>query len=99
MAEAAVVTSQPDTSAQPAVGELDESRWLLVSRLPCRLTVELPVPGFRLGDLLKLSSGHLAATACHVSQDLPLRINGTLIGWGEFESVAQHLAIRITQLA
>jgi len=95
MGELTAVSNQTQANG----GELDESRWLAVSRLPCRLSVELPVPRFRLGDVLNLSIGHLAATTCHVSQDVPLRINGTLIGWGEFESIAQRLAVRITQLA
>ena len=91
--------TQPAAVDASAGTEFDEARWLPALRLPCRLTVELPVPQFRVTDLLNLSAGELAATELPISKDLPLKINGTLIGWGEFEAVHQRLAVRVTQLA
>jgi len=69
-----------------------------VLELPCQLTVDLVLPGFRLSDFLKLQVGSVAGTSWRITQDVPLRINGTLIAWGEFEGAGQRLAVRVTEL-
>ncbi len=79
--------------------ELEESRWASVLRLPCQLTVDLSLPGFKVADLLKLQSGSVVSTNWRVGHDVPLRINGTLVGWSEFEVVGNRLAVRLTELA
>lgn len=66
--------------------------------LPCTLTVELPVVKFTVRDLMKLSPGSVVETAFHQSSDLPLRVNGQLVGWTEFEVVGERLAVRLTDL-
>jgi flagellar motor switch protein FliN/FliY len=38
-------------------------------------------------------------TSCHQSMDIPLRVNGLLLAWTEFEVVGERLAARITDLA
>jgi len=75
-----------------------EERWQPVLGLPCELSVELPVPSFRIADLLKLRVGSVINTGWHLGDDVPLRINGTLIGWSEFEVVNERLAVRLTEL-
>jgi flagellar motor switch/type III secretory pathway protein FliN len=67
--------------------------------LPCRLTLDLPLVQFTIGDLLKMTVGSIVATACHHTGDVPLRVNGQLIGWTEFEVLGEKLAVRITELA
>jgi flagellar motor switch/type III secretory pathway protein FliN len=67
--------------------------------LPCRLTLQIPVTGFSVGDLLRLNVGSIITTPCHYTHDVPLRVNGLLIGWTEFEVIADRLAVRITELA
>jgi flagellar motor switch protein FliN len=74
-------------------------RWLRVEALPCLLTVEIPMPGFTVGDLLRLERGRIVASRWTVGQDVPLRINDELIAWSEFEVVQNHLAVRLTELA
>ena len=71
-------------------------RWLW---LPCTLTVDLRVVNFTVGDLLRLHQGATVETACHQTSDLPLRVNGRLMGWTEFEVVGEQLAVRLTDLA
>jgi flagellar motor switch/type III secretory pathway protein FliN len=86
--------------AQPFVMEpistqdhpLDSLPWL-----PCTLTLELPVVHFTIADLLALKEGSIVETACHSTSDVPLRVNQLLIGWTEFESVGDRLAVRITE--
>lgn len=69
---------------------LDSMPWL-----PCTLTLEVPVPGFTLADLMMLIEGSIVATACHQTSDVPLRVNQLLIGWTEFEVIDDQLAVRI----
>lgn len=67
--------------------------------LPCTLAVDLPVIRFRVRDLLCLTKGSVVETAYHQSSDLPLRVNGQLVGWTEFEVVGDRLAVRLTDLS
>lgn len=73
--------------------------WARVESLPCLLTVEIPVPGFTVADLVHLAPGRIIATRWTVGLDVPLRINGELIAWSEFEIVQKSLAVRLTELA
>lgn len=83
-------------AANPASGEdlLDTMPWL-----PCDLSLELPVVGFTIGDLLALREGSIVETACHHTSDVPLRVNKTLIGWTEFDVIDDRLAVRLTEQA
>lgn len=102
MAAAPASALSPASAEKPRpaeTGESDESRWQPVLGLPCRLTVDLRLPNFKVADLLRLQPGKVMATRWRVSRDLPLRINGVLIGWGEFEGSGNHLAVRVTELA
>jgi len=83
-----------DPAADPFAG-----RWLRVDALPCLLSIEIPVPGFRVADLVQLVPGRIIATRWTVGQDVPLRINGELIAWSEFEVVQNRVAVRLTELA
>jgi flagellar motor switch/type III secretory pathway protein FliN len=67
--------------------------------LPCTLALDLPVVNFTVGDLLSLVVGSIVETAYHQSADLPLRVNGQLVGWTEFEVVGERLAVRLTDLS
>ena len=73
--------------------------WLRVEALPCVLTVEVSVPGFTVSDLVHLEPGRIIASRWIVGQDVPLRVNGELIAWSEFEVVQNRLAVRLTELA
>jgi hypothetical protein len=50
-------------------------------------------------DLLNLTNGSIVETTYHQSSDLPLRVNGQLVGWTEFEVVGERLAVRLTDLS
>jgi flagellar motor switch protein FliN/FliY len=71
----------------------------LLPWLPCTLVLEIPVVRFTVGDLLNLNNGSIVETAYHQSSDLPLRVNGQLVGWTEFEVVGERLAVRLTDLS
>jgi flagellar motor switch/type III secretory pathway protein FliN len=85
----------PHTADQPQ--ERDPGEFL--PWLPCTLALDLPVTNFTVGDLLSLTSGSIVETAYHQSSDLPLRVNGQLVGWTEFEVVGERLAVRLTDLS
>jgi flagellar motor switch protein FliN len=81
------------------VADPSAERWLRVEPLPCLLIIEISVPGFTVADLVRLVPGRIIATRWTVGQDVPLRVNGELIAWSEFEVVQNRLAVRLTELA
>jgi len=52
-----------------------------------------------VGDLLSLRKGSVVLTATPVANDIPLRVNKILLGWGRFEVVNDRLAVRVMELA
>ena len=76
-----------------------EAQWNPVIGLSCELTVELPLPDFKIADLLKLGEGSVIDAHWRLGRDAPLRLNATLIGWIEFEAMGDNLAARLTELA
>jgi flagellar motor switch/type III secretory pathway protein FliN len=83
-----------------AGGETEEDkRWKPVLGLPCELSVDLPLPGFKIADLLQLRAGSVIEAHWRLGRDVPLRLNGTLLGWIEFEVMGNSLAVRLTELA
>ncbi len=102
MAAAATQTPAPtagDKSRGATEAESEDPRWKPVLDLPCQLTVDLPLPNFKVADFLRLQPGSVMATGWRLTRDVPLRVNGTLIGWGEFEGAGNRLAVRVTELA
>jgi len=84
-----------DREAGPShIDGLDSMPWL-----PCTLSLEVPVVRFTIADLLSLSKGAVVETSCHHTSDVPLRVNGVLVGWTEFEVVGDRLAVRLTEEA
>ena len=101
----AVNTTKPAIETKPAQGlqlvekhqERDPAE--VLPWLPCTLALDIPVVKFTVGDLLRLTRGSVVETAYHQSSDLPLRVNGQLVGWTEFEVVGDRLAVRLTDLS
>jgi len=88
----------PD-SESPIPHPTQEYFWEFVHDLPCHISVEVPVPGFRARDLLRLRRRAIIDAQWSKGTDVPLRVNGELIGWAEFEVVGDRLAARLTELA
>ena len=94
-ARMAPVQPQAEAPAPKSVtSPIDAYEWLC-----CKTTAEIGVPKFTVGDLLKLRKGDVVRTATPVANDIPVRINQTLLGWGRFEAVNDRRAVRITELA
>jgi len=96
MATAQVAPAQTDTPPAPesANNPIEAYHWLR-----CKTTAEVAVPKFTVGDLLSLRKGSVVLTTTPVANDIPLRVNKILLGWGRFEVVNERLAVRITELA
>lgn len=75
-----------------------EDKWRQLSWLPCDLTLDLPVGHFSVSDLLQLRVGAVIETCYSRGAEIPLRANGELIGWAEFEAVGGHIGVRVTEL-
>ncbi len=67
--------------------------------LPCRLRVETPVASFTVADLLSLSPDSIVRSSHKEGSPALVRVNGQVIGWGEFDVVEDSLAVRLTELA
>lgn len=85
---------EPASNLNPAKDPIEAYGWF-----PCLLSLEVPVSRFTVGDLLRLRVGSIVETSSHHASDIPLRANGLLIGWTEFEVIGNRVAVRITELA
>lgn len=94
-----MIKAKPAITPQPMERSLEPDPIESLPWLPCTLALDLPVVRFTVADLLSLESGSIVETAYHQSSDLPLRVNGQLVGWTEFEVVGERLAVRLTDLS
>jgi flagellar motor switch/type III secretory pathway protein FliN len=97
MPEAA--TQAAVATPQPAPVKDDELRWKQVMGLACDVAVEIPVPEFTVKKLLKMETKMVVESKWVTSANLPLKVNGELIAWCEFEVLGNKLAVRLTELA
>ena len=72
--------------------------WPVLDWLPIVLQVGLPVPNFRVRDLLSLESGSLVVTKWPNGDDLPLSAGSVQLAWVDMETVEQQMAVRLTRL-
>jgi len=77
----------------------NDARWKRAMDLPCSVSVEVPVAGFTVRDLLKLSSLPVLGSAWPKLANLPVRVNGERIAWCELEAAGSRVAIRLTEIA
>jgi flagellar motor switch/type III secretory pathway protein FliN len=97
----AAVQLAKETQPEPAAPTTDVPKELAESLgwLPCQMSIEIPIVNFTVGDLLRLGKESIVETACPSTGDVPLRANGLLVAWTEFEVMGNRLAARITELA
>lgn len=79
-------------------GETEGSSWESVSGLPCRLSVALPVAGFKVRDLMELEIETVVDTRCNTNNPVPVWVNAVKIAEAEFDVFGTRLAIRINEL-
>ena len=78
---------------------ISDELWSESGWLPCSLSVDLKLGRFTVKDLLRLEPGAILETKHVNGADVPVLVNTQVIGWAEFEVVAQRIAVRITELA
>ena len=91
----ATVLALPKTEA---LG-ISEATWHEAIWLPCRLTSEIAVKAFTVGDLMSLEIGSVVISGMPTSADVLVRVNGELVGRAELDAVGDRFAVRITELA
>lgn len=97
MPEAATQTAF--AAPQPAPPPDEAERWKDVLGLPCTISVEIPIAGFTVEDMLNLEPQVVISSAWATTSNVPLRVNGEAVAWCEFEVLGNQLAIRLTELA
>lgn len=68
------------------------------AKLLLQLDLRVPLPSFRVHQLLSLEKGQVIESAWPHTEDLPLWSGGVHLVWTEFEVVDQKLAVRVTRL-
>jgi flagellar motor switch protein FliN/FliY len=82
--------------SRPAAKPLAEGSPL--ASLPMQLNVTIPIPSFRVQDLLALEKGAVLESRWPHADDVPVWCGGVQLVWTEFEVVDQKLAVRVTRL-
>ena len=77
----------------------EHADWPVLSRIPMRLRATIPLPRFRVRDLLLLKPGQTIESTWLSTDDVPLRVGTVQMSWSEFEVVEQRMAVRLTRLA
>jgi len=97
---AAVAESTTGKPVAGGMGSIEQHPdWLVLSRIPMRLNAGIPLPRFKVKDLLALKAGRLLQSAWLCTDDVPLKIGAVQLSWSEFEVVEQRMAVRLTRLA
>jgi flagellar motor switch/type III secretory pathway protein FliN len=71
--------------------------WGVLVDLPCELAIILEMPQIRVANLIGIAAGDVLSTQWQINSDLPLRVNGQLLGWAEFETARENMAVRLTE--
>jgi flagellar motor switch/type III secretory pathway protein FliN len=87
---------QADGGSAP--GGLDPGRNAALAGLPLQLDVSIPIPEFRVQDLLTLKNGTVLASSWPYADDVPVYCGGVQLVWAEFEVVDDVLAVRVTRV-
>lgn len=69
-----------------------------LAALPMQLDVTIPIPSFRVQDLLALEKGVVLESHWPPSEDVPVWSGGVQLVWTEFEVIDQKLAVRVTRI-
>lgn len=77
----------------------EAARWKDVLGLPCTISVGIPIAAFTVKDMLNLEPQVVISSAWATTSNLPLRVNGEVVAWCEFEVLGNQLAVRVTELA
>jgi len=72
--------------------------WATISSFPALLSVGVLFHQLRVRNLLALQTGQIIGTSWNCSDDVPLRLGGVQLAWGEFDVQNGRIALRLTHL-
>jgi flagellar motor switch/type III secretory pathway protein FliN len=72
--------------------------WGSVLGLPTAVLIAVPIPSFRVRDLLALKSGSILSSAWRSEREVPLLADDVQFAWAEFEVTDEKLGVRVTRL-
>lgn len=102
VAQAPLVTLPKQPSEPEVERAASEDTALLLesplSTLPVQLDVCIPLPSFRVADLVALKPGRVLESVWGSTDDVPLWCGHVQMVWTEFEVVDQKIAVRVTRL-
>ncbi|HVJ07595.1 MAG TPA: FliM/FliN family flagellar motor C-terminal domain-containing protein [Acidisarcina sp.] len=87
-----------EQSAAKTRAEAAQNLQSALAVLPTQLDVCVPLPSFRVSDLLALEPGRVLVSEWGSMEDLPLSCGQVQLVWTEFEVVDQKIAVRVTRL-
>jgi flagellar motor switch protein FliM len=93
-----LLTVAQESGSVGSPGSQQASLTMLAGKLPLQLDLRIPLPSFRVQNLLSLEKGQVIESAWPHTEDLPLWSGGVHLVWAEFEVVDQKLAVRVTRL-
>lgn len=96
--DAARLEGEPSSSDMLQTSSDTRLGWPVVDWLPVPLAVGLPIPTFRVRDLLTLEVGSIVSTQWPNGDDLPLSAGAVQLAWVDMETVEQSMAVRLTRL-
>jgi len=82
-------------STPPSIVAVDSP----MAGLPMQLDVTVPIPFFRVENLVTLEKGAVLESHWHHADDVPLWCGGAQLAWTEFEVVDRKLAVRLTRIS
>jgi flagellar motor switch protein FliN/FliY len=72
--------------------------WETLSQLRVTLRAGVLLNRFKVGNLLALKEGQVFETLAPITEDVPVKVGQTQLGWSEFEVLGQKMALRLTRL-
>ena len=72
--------------------------WQEIQDVPCGLSAQIPVSGFKVRDLLLLQAGSVVNSKQLTGGRVGIHANGRFIAWAELEVISGRLGVRFTDL-
>jgi hypothetical protein len=79
--------------------EQSSDHWAAFAALPTSVMVAVPIPNFRVRDVLTLQPGCILSSVWHGAGDVPLLAGEVQFAWVEFEVTDEKLSARITRFS
>lgn len=87
-----------ETEGSIGLADGPQANWPAVFGLPTAVLVAVPVPAFRVRDLLALKAGSILSSAWRSEREVPLLADEVQFAWAEFEVTDDKLGVRVTRL-